>query len=260
MLYLAEESATRLGLTVGSSLQALIGGTYQDAKLAGTFDLFPTYNPEDPSRAGFGVANASRLLAAVNSSLPTRPVAYNEAWFRTDDPAATRDALASLEPELLLDTASERARAREDPLIAAGWAGILGISFATVLMLSAIGFVLYSYLTAQRRALEFAILRTLGFSRVQVFLVVALEYLVIVLAGMGLGTAIGLQVGERMMDVFSVSEQGTDVLPPFSLAVSWASVVTVWAVLGFAFVQTIGAVVLLYVRLAIHRALRVGEG
>jgi putative ABC transport system permease protein len=259
LLYLARESAERLGLAPGATFQVLVGGTYQDARLGGTFALFPTYNPDDPSRAGFAVADASRLAATVNSSLPTRAVAYNEAWYRTDDPGETRDSLAPLQPEVLLDTASERARAREDPLIAAGWAGILGISFATVLILSAIGFVLYSYLTAQRRALEFAILRTLGFSRVQVFLVVALEYFVIVVAGMGLGTAVGLQVGERMMDVFSVSEQGTAVLPPFSLAVSWASVVTVWTVLGFAFVLTIGAVVLLYVRLAIHRALRVGE-
>jgi hypothetical protein len=93
-----------------------------------------------------------------------------------------------------------------------------------------------------------------------VFLVLVLEYAVIVLAGMGLGTVVGLQVGRRMMDVFAVSEAGSAVLPPFALAVSWASVATVWVVLGLAFVQTIGAVVLLYLRLAIHRALRVGEG
>ena len=36
-----------------------------------------------------------------------------------------------------------------------------------------LGFLVYSYLTAQQRALEFAILRTLGFSRGQVFSLVA---------------------------------------------------------------------------------------
>lgn len=258
VLHLAKASAERLGVQPGGTVRLLVGGVYMDARVAGTFELFPTY---DASRkAGFAVVDGSRLVAAVNSSITTQLVAPNEAWFATDDPVRTRDALATYTPQLLLDAKAERARQAEDPLIAAGWAGILGISFATVLTLSAIAFVLYSYLTAQRRALEFAILRTLGFSRVQVFLVVAIEYLAIVVAGMGLGTVVGLQVGRRMMDVLGISEGGTAVLPPFALAVSWFQVFTVWGVLGATFVLTIGAVVLLYVRLAIHRALRVGEG
>ena len=58
----------------------------------------------------------------------------------------------------------------------------------------------------------------------------------------------------------AVSEAGSAVLPPFALAVSWGSVAMVWLVQGAAFVGTMAAVVLLYLRLAIHRALRVGEG
>ncbi|TAK77869.1 MAG: ABC transporter permease [Dehalococcoidia bacterium] len=258
LVHLAKASAERLGVQPGGTVRLLVGGVYTEARVAGTFDLFPTYDAS--GKAGFAVVEASRLTAAVNSSITTQPVVPNEAWFATDDAARTRDALAAYVPQVLLDARAERARQTDDPLIAAGWAGILGISFATVLTLSAIAFVLYSYLTAQRRALEFAILRTLGFSRVQVFLVVAIEYLAIVVAGMGLGTVVGLQVGRRMMDVLGISEGGTAVLPPFALAVSWFQVFTVWGVLGATFVLTIGAVVLLYVRLAIHRALRVGEG
>ena len=258
VLHLAQASAERLGVRPGDTVRLLVGGVYTDARVAGTFELFPTYKAS--GRTGFAVADGSRLTAVVNSSIATQRIVLNEAWFVTDDPARTREALAAHTPQLLLDAGIERARQADDPLIAAGWAGILGISFATVLTLSAIAFVLYSYLTAQRRALEFAILRTLGFSRVQVFLVVAIEYLAIVAAGMGLGTVVGLQVGRRMMDVLGISEGGTAVLPPFALAVSWFQVFTVWGVLGTTFVLTIGAVVLLYVRLAIHRALRVGEG
>lgn len=258
VVHLAKASAERLGVQPGGTVRLLAGGVYTDARVAGTFELFPTYDAS--RRMGFAVVEGSRLAAVVNSSITTQQVAPNEAWFATADPARTRDALSPYAPQVLLDARAERARQTDDPLIAAGWAGILGISFATVLTLSAIAFALYSYLTAQRRALEFAILRTLGFSRVQVFLVVAIEYIAIVVAGMGLGTVVGLQVGRRMMDVLGISEGGTAVLPPFALAVSWFQVFTVWGVLGATFVLTIGAVVLLYVRLAIHRALRVGEG
>ncbi len=259
-VYLPQAVASRAELRTGDTFQLLVSGVYLDARLAGTFELFPTYDPNVAGRSGFAVIHARRLAEAANGALATRPIAFNEAWFASDDPVRTREALVEWEPQTLRDTASERALADEDPLIAAGWAGILSISFGTVLLLSAIGFVLYSYLTAQKRALEFAILRTLGFSRRQVFLVVALEYCVIVIAGMGLGTIVGLQVGQRMMEVFGVSETGAAVLPPFALAISWGSVAVIWAVLGAAFIQTMGAVVLLYVRLAIHRALRVGEG
>ena len=259
VLHLAQASIDRLGVKSGDSLRLLIGGVYVDARVGETFELFPTYNANS-LRVGFAIVDNSRLSATVNASISNQRTSLNEAWFATDDAARTRDAAAAFTPQILMDAGAERARQGEDPLIAAGWAGILGISFATVLTLSAIAFVLYSYLTAQRRALEFAILRTLGFSRVQVFRVVAIEYLAIVVAGMGLGTVVGLQVGRRMMDVLGISEGGASVLPPFALAVSWLQVFTVWGVLGTTFVLTIGAVVLLYVRLAIHRALRVGEG
>ncbi|TAJ17815.1 MAG: FtsX-like permease family protein [Dehalococcoidia bacterium] len=259
LVHLSQASAGRLGVKTGDTFRFLVGGTYVDARVGETFDLFPTYNANS-ERVGFAVVDGSRLAATANASLSTQKTALNEAWFTTSDPGRTRAALAAFAPQTVLDARAERARQGEDPLIAAGWAGILGISFATVLTLSAIAFILYSYLTAQRRALEFAILRTLGFSRVQVFLVVAIEYLAIVVAGMGLGTVVGLQVGRRMMDVLGISEGGTAVLPPFALSVSWFQVFTVWGVLGATFVLTMAAVVLLYVRLAIHRALRVGEG
>jgi putative ABC transport system permease protein len=104
------------------------------------------------------------------------------------------------------------------------------------------------------------VLRTLGFSRRQVFGVVLLEQLFVVLAGMGLGTVVGLQVGRLMMDFFSLDEHGSRVLPPFALSISGMEVALVWGILGAVFLAALGAVGLLYVRLALHRALRVGEG
>ena len=107
--------------------------------------------------------------------------------------------------------------------------------------------------------MEFAILRTLGFSRWQVFSLVAFEHVFIIVAGMGLGTVVGIQVGRLMMGFLGTDERGRDVLPPFILAISWPSVLFAWGILGAVFVVTIGAVVLLYWRLAVHRALRIGD-
>ena len=89
--------------------------------------------------------------------------------------------------------------------------------------------------------------------------VVFVEQSFIVIAGMGLGTIVGLQIGRLMMDFLGTDERGENVLPPFLLAVSWPEIFVVWGILGAVFVVTIAAVVLLYLRLAVHRALRIGD-
>ena len=257
LVFLDSETAERLELAPGDEAQLIVSSVYLEVRYAGSFDLFPTFNAN--GNTGFALLHASRLRVDANAALPGEALVYNSAWFRSDDPEATRAAIEELRPRIAIDIEGERQRQEEDPLIAAGWEGILAISFAAVLLLSAIGFLIYSYLTAQQRRLEFAVLRTLGFSRVQIFGVVLLEHLFVVLAGMGLGTIVGLQVGRLMMDFFGLDERGVAVLPPFALAVSRLEVTLVWGILGAVFVLTVLAVVLLYARLALHRALRVGD-
>jgi hypothetical protein len=62
-----------------------------------------------------------------------------------------------------------------------------------------------------------------------------------------------------MMRFLGTDEEGASVLPPFVLGVSWPAVALAWVILGTVFTATIGAVVLLYVRLQVHRALRIGD-
>ncbi|MEZ4503764.1 MAG: FtsX-like permease family protein [Dehalococcoidia bacterium] len=257
--FLLDSTATALELEEGDLFQMLVGSRFVEARLVGTVELFPTVRTAGST--GLAVVNLDRLLYGINRVPGVRGTTPNEAWFATDDPASVVEALtaAGIGPDDIVDIDTERLAQQEDPLVAAGWQGILAIAFGAVLLLSAIGFLVYSYLTAQERALEFAILRTLGFSRLQVFGVVAFEQLFVIAAGMGLGTIVGLQVGRQMMGLLGTDEQGADVLPPFVLGVSWPSVFIAWAILGAVFAVTIGGVVLLYVRLQVHRALRIGD-
>ncbi|MEX2446868.1 MAG: ABC transporter permease [Dehalococcoidia bacterium] len=256
-VYLSRQTGQQLEVGVGSPMTLAVASRYVEARVAGLFDYFPTFDPA--SRDGMVVMDASRLATAATAGAADRAVGYTEAWFATSDLDATRAALTALEPRELVEREAVLAVQQEDPLIAAGWAGILAIAFGAVLLLSAIGFIVYSYLTAQQRALEFAILRTLGFSRAQVFSVVLFEHLFVIAAGMGLGTAVGLRIGRLMMGFLGVDEQGGDVVPPFIQQVSWTEVFVVWGILGTVFVATIAAVVALYLRLAVSRALRIGD-
>jgi len=257
-VYLSRDLADELELEPGDAFNLAAFSRFHEAIFAGPLDLFPTYRP-DESSVSLAVVNANRLLQSAAASQADRTAGYNEVWYRTADSEETSLAVSAFEPAELVEAEQELLLQQEDPLVAAGWEGILAISFGAVLLLSAIGFIVYSYLTAQQRGLEFAILRTLGFSRVQVFTVVMVEQAFVIVAGMGLGTIVGLQIGQLMMEFLATDERGREVLPPFLLAVSWPQVFVVWGILGVVFAVTIAAVVLLYLRLAVHRALRIGD-
>ena len=260
LLYVLRRTARELELDIGDDVTVNANGRFIRGQLAGVFDYFPTAEV-DSATDGFAVVSLDRLTVETNNGPVRRALAPNEAWYASSEPLALRVALQDerFDARLVMDIESELLTQQQDPLVAAGWKGILAIAFGAVLLLSATGFLVYSYLTAQERALEFAILRTLGFSRWQIFSVVAFEHLFVIVAGMGLGTVVGLRVGRLMMDFLATDERGRDVLPPFVLGVSWPSVFFAWSILGAVFVVTIGAVVLVYSRLQVHRALRIGD-
>ncbi|HEU0074756.1 MAG TPA: ABC transporter permease, partial [Dehalococcoidia bacterium] len=237
-----------------------VNGSFLEFEVADSFKLFPTL--EDPRDNAALIVNADRLVATLNAN-PRGPVSYpDETWLKASAAASplARDAINTGRISGNLFSFEElRDAQQKDPLVAAGWEGILFISFAAILILSAIGFLIYSYLTAQRRTLEFAVLRTMGFSKRQIALVVGFEQVFVIGLGMIAGTLMGMRLGSLMIRYMGLTETGDEVLPPMHLQINWLTVGTAWLVLGIVFLVTIAAVVLLYSRLALHRVLRIGE-
>jgi hypothetical protein len=73
------------------------------------------------------------------------------------------------------------------------------------------------------------------------------------------GTLLGMPLSGLMIDFMGVTEQGEEVIPPIVTEISWNTVLTVYSLLTVVFVATIVALALLYSRLSVHRALRMGE-
>jgi ABC-type lipoprotein release transport system permease subunit len=248
------------GLKIGEVTQMFVTSLFVDVEIVGTYDLFPTLG-DGRTRPSL-IVDGSQLSAALNVS-PRGPLMYpNELWMDADS-----DGVNAVKREVagnkLIGTVTAledlREAQKKDPLVAAGWEGILFISFAAILILSAIGFLIYSYLTAQRRTLEFAVLRTMGFSKKQIALVVGFEQLFVIGLGMAAGTLMGMRLGSLMIRYMGLTETGDEVVPPMDLHISWVTIGSAWLVLAAVFLVTIGAVVLLYSRLALHRVLRIGE-
>ncbi len=246
---------------VGDELLFYVDRHYLTVRVAGSFELFPTYTPTKDGQH-LVVADLDRLLrssARVAGQEAGRP---NEVWMgAAAGEIPTLDALRGrgVIVDRVLDLEALRLAQQRDPLVAASWQGILFISFAAVLLLTALGFAVYSYLSAQTRTLEFAILRTMGFSGRQIMALVGFEHLFVIVAGAAAGTVLGLPLGRLMLGYMGIDETGAKVLPPFVSEVSWTAVLVADGLLALVFATTIGALIALYRRLPVHRALRMGE-
>jgi hypothetical protein len=247
-------------LKIGDTMQVFANSLFVDVKIVGSYSLFATLN--DSRSSPSIIVDGAKLAAAINAN-PRGPLSYpNEYWIKanTDSVALARDAVTKGSVTGTVTSFDDlRDAQQKDPLVAAGWEGILFISFAAILLLSAIGFLIYSYLTAQRRTLEFAVLRTMGFSKRQIAIVVGFEQCFVIGLGMLAGTLMGMRLGSLMIRYMGLTETGAQVVPPMDLHISWLTIGAAWLVLASVFLVTISAVVLLYSRLALHRVLRIGE-
>ena len=234
---------------------------YVKVRVVGTFSLFPTFDPSKRRHVfltdltSFQDA-ASRAPSGIDAIFP------NEAWMADRGAVLlTRESLAArgLNAEKVVDRAALLEAQAADPLIAASWQGILFICFAAVLLLSALGFVTHSGLSAQARSLEFAILRTMGMSGKQIIGVVSFEQCFVIAAGVAAGTLLGFPLSRLMIDSMGINEQGATALPPLLSRVGWSAIITVYTLLGIVVATTVAVLVLLYSRLAVSRALRMGE-
>ncbi|MBI2765114.1 MAG: FtsX-like permease family protein [Chloroflexi bacterium] len=245
----------------GDEFKVYLNNQYVLVKIAGSFDLFPGYDPAQP---GSLFISDFEALRNADARVPTQADAStpNSAWLRTPGTAPlTKEGLLDrgLQVEGIYDRQVIFAQQQSDPLVAASWEGILFLSFGAVLLLSGLGFVTYSTLSAQARSLEFAILRTMGFSGRQIIGVVSFEQTFVIIAGVAAGTLLGFPLSRLMIGYMGITEKGVDPLPPLISRVSWNAVATVYVLLGLVVVATVSALVLLYSRLAVSRALRMGE-
>ncbi len=246
----------------GDEFLIYVNSQFLKVRVVGSFSLFP--GGFDPKKTqNLFIADFAGLEdAASRAPAGLAGIFANEVWMNDRGGGQLTQqglATAGLNTELVADREALLEAQAADPLIAASWQGILFLSFSAVLLLSALGFITYSGLSAQARSLEFAILRTMGMSGRQIIGVVSFEQCFVIVAGVAAGTLLGFPLSRLMIDSMGISEQGTSALPPLLSRVGWQAIITVYTLLGIILATTIAALVLLYSRLAVSRALRMGE-
>ena len=231
-------------------------------RVAAVAGYFPTLDPRDKP---FIVLDLE-TFNLYNDRLGRRPgPGPNEVWADGDDEEAAAKLLSGtltgmgVVVENSLIAPEEIRRRVEQPLANASWGGLLALMFLALVLASASGVVLFSYVDTGERRTEFALLRTLGTSTGQLNGMVWFNLLLMVICGVALGTWAGQQIGSTLLPVLEVSEGGLRVTPPMVLETNWITLVVAYLALAAVAVANVVWLAWFTTRLNLQQVLRAGE-
>lgn len=245
---------------VGESVNVAIDSRPVALRIAGVVNYFPTLY--DDLNAGFAVVNRDALLAFLNDR-PDVAVNANEALVETAggrSPSEVAAAAAENVPGLSsIDEADAIRRAIKADPMGLGLRSVTLFGYALTALLALIGFATYFYFSARQRESIYGVLRSIGLSPGQLYVVLLMEQLVLIMAGLAIGTALGLLLNRITLPGLPITFGDRLPTPPFLARNDWAAVGRIYLTLLVAFLLALGAATVLLWRTNLHRALRVGE-
>ncbi len=251
------------GHRVGDTFEVSVQGHRLPVHIIEKLDFFPTL---DTFSRPFLVSDLSAVAAFANLDVTAGELRPNEMWIETGINGSEREELVGIltdDPPFpsrrVHDTQQNLEESQVDPLVQSGWRALLFMAFAAVLILSGLGFLVHAYVSFRSREMEFALMRTIGFSTRQLTTLIWLEQALIILAGLALGTWMGGRIGAIIMPFLSNDDQGSQVLPPFILEVNWTTLAITYAIMAVAFTLIITGMIWFVRRISLQRILRLGE-
>ncbi len=232
-------------------------------EITGVVEYFPTM--KDPEKTPFVVVDLAALNHYVNLHARNLVGGSNELWVSLDGSGDYADGAAALlessgirvvETHVAADIVEERL---DQPLVNAGWGGMLSIMFMALVLVNATAVMLFCYMNIQERKTEFALLRAIGFSNLQINAVAWFDLLLIVALGLGLGTLAGVWMGVGLLPVLEVAEQGTRIVPPMTLKTNSLSLLILSLALVGVTALSLAWSFWLNGRVEVQRVLRIGE-
>ena len=275
---LLDDFAAEVGETVGVNIE----NERIDLEIVGVIDYFPTLNP-DTSR--FAIMDRDYAESLINSRRISNERRPNEIWVSTETGIPSPADLETLLDEVGTTSVSYAATGRVnsslnrlglrsgavvdrlrllsdvsvDPLVSEGWRALLGVAFVTVLVVTAVGFLVHTRVSFRNKLQEFALLRTIGLSMRQLMLLVLLEQAIVIGVAIALGIFVGTRLGDTIMPYLASSGQEATVVPPMTLEIAWTGFLTTFGLLAVVFGLLVIIGLIQVYRMAIHRVMRMGE-
>jgi putative ABC transport system permease protein len=257
-----------LGIVTGAAGQS----TPLQAKVVGSFELFPTWNPESGDLI---VGNLEELYLRAGTEYP------HEVWLDTTSKAdPEKIAYAVRGFSIILDNRADQTKLVQNGLntIVKDWSsadlniraeqrrperqglfGLLSVGFVASALLTVLGFLLYALFSFRRRFIEMGMLRAIGLSIRQMTSLLAAELAFLVLLGIGVGTALGVFASKLFVPFLQIGASAQSQFPPFQIQIAWASILQIYVLFALLFFAALSALSALLVRMKIFQAIKLGE-
>jgi len=243
--------------TVGDAIGLTIGGVRRDVRIVSSVRAFPATNPRDPVAV---MDLATLALVRFEEGGAVEPP--DEWWLSVAEGSsdAVAGALAGapfLSREILTEVGRNRTLAT-DP-VALGIIGALGIGFVAAALFAVVGFVVSASVSARERITEFALLRALGLSSVQLSVWLSLENAVLATISLLVGTGLGLVIAWIVLPFITVTQGAATPYPPVEVDVPWTVIALLVAAGVLALGSTIVALAWALPRIGLASVLRMRE-
>ncbi len=257
-ILVSRDFLARNSLQVGDPLRLTIGaaGEFAEAEftIAGPLDLFPTQYPQD---GPFFVANLDHLHEALGGTYP-----YN-VWLQTDPAVPSSEIVDSTRQLGFAVVTAQDARDRilqeQTRPERQGLFGLLSVGFLAAALLTVLGFLVYAVVSFRQRTIQLGMLRAIGLSVGQMAAYLAGEQAILIAAGVGLGTGLGVWASRLFIPFLQIGEGKTAVTPPFIVQIAWQQLGTIYALFAAMFIIAVLVLIALVARMRIFEAVKLGE-
>lgn len=260
----SENFKTVYGYEIGDSISFINSGTTMRAQILGFFDYWPGYLPETVTFNADGTpTNTQNFLVVANwgTVLQNWTLSPYELWIRTNgDNDFIYDFVAEDGAKYTRfdDLSSDIVEIHNETLFQ-GTNGILTMSFIVILILFAIGFLIYWILSIKSRELLFGVLRAMGMSRSEIIHMLINEQIFTGLFSIALGCIIGFVVSELFVPLIQISYSINNQVLPLELVTSSSDMVKLFAIIGITLVICMAILTRIVFSMKITQALKLGE-
>lgn len=226
-------------------------------KIAGTFDLFPGWYPE---QGGLFIGNLWHLFEAVGGPVPYYVLLSTESGADPLQlgPTQLRALDGRVRPvdwDVPFGYISEAQSAPERQ----GFLGFLFLGFASAVLLTVLAFLLHLIFTFQQRSVELGVLRAAGLSTAQMIANLVWEFTFLILLGAGIGTGLGYLASKLYIPYMQVGAETTALIPPFHVLIPWETITQIYWLFLILFGVSLLISVFLLRRMKIFQAIKLGE-
>lgn len=247
------EFMERNNLTLGDTITVSYEDQPIEAYVVASIDFWPTMNPyEDP----FFILN----LTHVQENTVLEPY---DVWYKLETRQHVDEMVDSLVGRGIYVVNVEDAHSRivemkREPY-RMGFFGILSMGFLVAVIVTILGFLIYTFFSIRSQMVQFGSLRAIGLSLQQLVAILGLENLFTLGLGIGIGTGLGMATTRVFVPFLRARTEELEAAPPFLIITEFSDIQQIFFVLGFLFLVTVIGLSFILVNMRLSQAIKLGE-